>query len=157
MDIERLADDLKDGHARIERSERILKDHLHLRAEAAQGRPVERSQVRYLIVRLTEEDLAARGSKGAQDTTRDGCLPATALPNQPKRFPFAYKEAYIVYGAHVVDHLAQQPFLINGEILLEAAHFQQRTALGLGTFFEIIHTVAHSLFSVEGAAAAEGM
>jgi hypothetical protein len=44
MDCERLCDDLARPHARVERSERVLKHHLHLPARGTQLGSVDRKQ-----------------------------------------------------------------------------------------------------------------
>ena len=65
VNIQRFTDNLKDRHARVERPERILEDHLHLRAEAAHFTPVKRCQVGYSVICLTEKDFAAGWVNGA--------------------------------------------------------------------------------------------
>src|SRR6185436_6915817 len=45
VDVERLSDDLPNRQARVERCQRILKDHLHLSARQAQTARVEPKQI----------------------------------------------------------------------------------------------------------------
>ena len=54
MDVDRLADDVAHGLARIERRVRVLKDHRHLSAQAAEALA---AQVRDVVA--LEKDLAA--------------------------------------------------------------------------------------------------
>src|SRR6185436_17217106 len=69
--LERLGDDLADGHARVERRIRVLEDHLHLAPHAAQLARRERRDVDAL-----EPDAAARRPLEQQHAAAGGDLAA---------------------------------------------------------------------------------
>ena len=95
VDGDGLADDLGDGHARVERSEGILEDDLHLAAGVAQGAGVQCGQLLAVVA-----DTAAGGFDKAQQEAAEGAFAATALANQAEGLARLNAEADIVHGAH---------------------------------------------------------
>ncbi len=122
--LERLADDVARGHARVERGERILEDDLHL----APVRPeLGRAQARDVVA--AELNGARRRLDQTQDEPSDGRLAAAALADEAEGFCRADGEADPVHRAHMPDRPLQQA-LSHGEVLLEAADLEHRRGGG---------------------------
>ena len=83
---QRLADDIEQRHARIERGERVLEDHLHCAQRAAVPRG-SRRHLDHRAVRCTEADLARGRLDGAQDTSRVVVFPQPLSPTSPSVSP----------------------------------------------------------------------
>ena len=90
----RLLDDRFDGLPRIERAERILENHLHAAAKAAQGR-IWKSR----DILAFEANLARCRLGDAQEAARQCGLAAAALTDQPDRFARADGEVDAVDSA----------------------------------------------------------
>ncbi len=105
---QRLADDLGDRHARIERGERVLEDHLHLPPQRSQVLAREARHVDLGAALGAEADLAERRRDGAQDAARGGGLAAAALAHQRQRLAAIDGEAHVVHRAHLADGAAEQ-------------------------------------------------
>ena len=87
MDAHGLADDLPDGHARIERGVGILEDHLHLLAYAGHLGARERGEVR-----AGEQDLAAGRIVEAEHEAAERGLAAAGLADDCERLAAAHVE-----------------------------------------------------------------
>src|SRR5688572_1905549 len=105
----RLADDVGDAHARIERGERILEDHLHLESG---------------FLRPAVADVAAGGLEDPSDHTAERRLAAARLAHQPDHLAVLDDERDIVHCVHhfVCDFGAEGARELSGEVerLLEA-------------------------------------
>ena len=84
---QRLPDEIEQGHARIERGERILEDHLHLSTQRAQLRRAQPAHLDHRASGDPHEDLAPRRLDGPQDAPRRRGLSAAALADQAQRLP----------------------------------------------------------------------
>ena len=82
VDVQRLADDLLDRHARIERAVGVLENHLELAPPRAQHRAAHPRDV--LAV---EQNAARRRLDQPHDGAAQRRLAATAFADQPQRFP----------------------------------------------------------------------
>src|SRR5687768_3448451 len=96
-----LADDAPHRHARIERREGILEDHLHVRPRAAQRRAVGALQVDRPAFGVVEDDLPRRRLVEADDRATRRRLTAARFPHQPERLSFLDEEVDAVYRAHL--------------------------------------------------------
>ena len=117
------------GHPRIERRERILKNHLHLptkRTHAGVVQPVDS-----LALPPNFAPQFDRRSAAAQQIQNGpgGCRFAAArFANQPERFAGANLKAHAVDGADKSALAAKQMAVGEREIDLQIAHFQERRA-----------------------------
>ena len=123
VDQQRLADQIADHHARVERGEGILKHHLQMAAERFQPFAAQRCQIGCLAVER-EVDLARTGVERAHDAARHGGFAAAAFAHQRQGLSAFHREADIVDRLHMADHLAQQAFA-DREIFLESLDLQQ--------------------------------
>jgi hypothetical protein len=114
---ERLAHDVGERHAWVERAVRVLEDHLHLGTQGTEVPTVEPREVDDPAVRRTEQYLAARRLQGPEDTARRGGLPAAALPHQSQNLPFVDREAHAVHGADITHHLLEESLADREELL----------------------------------------
>jgi hypothetical protein len=110
--------EVEERHARIERRERILEDHLHLAAERAQLRGPQPAPSRPPIRRPPASDLPPGRLDGPQHAARGGGLAAAALTNEAERLALVDVEVHAVDRAHVADR-ALEKALLDGEELLE--------------------------------------
>jgi hypothetical protein len=105
----RLADDVRHAHARIQRGERVLEDHLHL-------------EVGFPLPAIA--DAAARRLENAGDHAAERRLAAARFADQPHDFAFLHEERDIVDRVHdLVRHFgAERARELPGEVerLLEA-------------------------------------
>ncbi len=92
--LDRLGDDLPDGHARVERRVGILEDHLHVLPRAAQLRA---GQLR--DVDVPEHHAPARRFHEPQHRAAERRLAASRLSDEPERF------ARLDLERHAVDRL----------------------------------------------------
>ena len=113
VDQQGLADDGARRHARVERAERVLEDHLHL---AAEGAHLRLGELRY--VRAAEADGAGGGFHQAHHGARHGGLAAAGFADEAEGLAFVDAEADAIDGMHLADGAAQQA-LLDGEVLLE--------------------------------------
>ena len=103
VDAHGFADDVADGHARVETSERVLEDDLHALAVLAHLALGELGDVD-----AVEVHLARRGLDEAQDRAADGRLPEPdRLPGRRPR-PLDV-EADVLNGLNVGDHAEKMP------------------------------------------------
>src|SRR4030042_3646633 len=77
MDLHGFPDDFSNRHTGIEGSEGVLKDHLHIPAQASQGVPFLKAQVRTL-----KKNLTAGWPVELKHAPGRGGLAASALPHQ---------------------------------------------------------------------------
>ncbi len=98
MYLERLADDVADGHARVERRKRILKDDLHLSAQMAQLRARAIQDVA-----AVEPHFTARRRQQTQDDAADRRLPRAGLADEAERFARSDCKVDAVDGFDVAD------------------------------------------------------
>ena len=94
VNFEWLADNRPDAHPRIERSERILKHHLHFPAKGAQG-----GAARGKKIASFDEQFAGIGFDQAQQNARQRGLAAAGFADNRERFSGREFEAYIVNGS----------------------------------------------------------
>ena len=128
MDDERLFDDRADGHARIERRIRILKNDLHVAAHASHvvGAEVEK-------VRRIERDRSRCRFDETEDTATDGRLPRSRLADEAEGFAARDGEADAVDRFHLRDGPRQHsPFY--WKVLCEIANDEKLVAGAGGEF-----------------------
>jgi hypothetical protein len=118
---QRLAHEVEQGHARVERGEGILEDHLHLAPERPQLRGPEPPQLDLGAVGSPHEHLARRWLDRAQDAAGGGGLATAALPHQAQRFPLVDVEIDAVHRSHVA-HRALPEALPDRKELLQPGH-----------------------------------
>jgi len=104
VDFQGLADDRPDGHAGVQRAERILKDVLDPAAEGAKFLFGKRKNVPAL-----PEGLARGGGDEFHERPADGRLAAAALAHQPDDPTGVHGEADAVHGPEGIRLPAQQP------------------------------------------------
>ena len=95
MHLQRLGDDLADGHARVQAGVRVLEDHLHPPAHLAQVLAFELDQVNVIEIHVT----GGRPVK-LQDSAPGGRFSAARLAHQPKCFPFINLKRYAIDRVH---------------------------------------------------------
>ena len=124
VDHQCLADDGADGHARIERGERILEDDLHVAAQPLQRAAIERGNVPAL-----EPYLARGGFDQPQDAAPGGRLATPRFAYYSERLSGSEVEAHPVDRMHAL-HFAREDATLHREMLDQIAHAQQRIAHG---------------------------
>jgi hypothetical protein len=117
---ERLVERLRDGHARIERRERILEDHGQRAAHFPQRILVERREVASL-----ESARCPTSARGAQHEASRRRLPAPRFADERKRLAGIDVEAHAIHRVHVATGAAEQP-APDREMLDERIDAQQR-------------------------------
>ena len=123
VDREPLAHDRADGHARIERRERILEDDLHLAAQLPQSR-ARRARATSMPSNSTRPDV---GSMRRRITRPVVDLPHPDSPTRPSVSPGIDVERDAVHGAHRAGRAAEHAAL-DREVLGEVADGEQRLA-----------------------------
>ena len=122
MGDQRLGDDLADGHARIQRSQGILEDHLHIAAQAAQfaGFGLE-------DVGLAHPQSAAVARRNHADhRPRQGGLAAAGFADHAQRFAGEQVEADAVHGLQLARRGPRHAALpANIETDLQVAYREQ--------------------------------
>src|SRR5436305_638921 len=106
MNIQRFADDVLYGHARVERAVGILENHLELASLRAQFRAVH---LRY--VRAFEENAAGGWLNQTHNGAPQGCLAATAFTDEAEGFTRCDAEADVVHCFHELARAAEHPAL----------------------------------------------
>ncbi len=119
VDLERFADDLRHLHARVQRTERILVDHLH----ASPDRPHAGTVVIGNVLTL-EHDLARGDVEHLEHGETGRALSAAGLTHQPERFATAHDEGDSVDGFHAADLLAHHGAGHDREMDLEVADLE---------------------------------
>ena len=93
-------------HLRVERGERVLKDHLHVEPRLAQLRLVQRHDVLAI-----EVDLARQGIDQPQDRTPGGGLAATRFTHKAQGLALVDREGEILHRMHIGDRAPEEPAL----------------------------------------------
>jgi hypothetical protein len=97
MNRERFGDDFADAHSRVQRSERILEDHLHLAALRAQGSSGEMQKVLAF-----EKNGAVIGLDQAEEHAGQGGFAAAAFADDGEGFAGFDEETDVVNGDEAV-------------------------------------------------------
>ena len=116
MNDEGLADDVADGHPRVERRVRILEDDLHLPADLAHLAALEARDVA-----AVEEDLARRGLRQLDQRARQGRLAAARLADEAERLSGLDGQVDAVDGVDLSDGALEDPGA-DREVLDEILH-----------------------------------
>lgn len=118
---QRLGDDFTHAHARIQGSERVLENHLHLPALGTQGCSGKRQQIAAF-----EKNCSVIGFDQAQKKARERGFATAALANDGQGSAGFDEETYVVYGNESF------PFCFLGEesatapvALAKTANFEQ--------------------------------
>ncbi len=117
--FERLADNLADIHARVERSKRILENDLHLAAHQAQLLALQLHQISSV-----EHDFARGRPIELENGLAGGRFAAAAFAHQPQGLAALDGEANVVDSLHMPHH-ALEDAAPNREILFQVAHHHQ--------------------------------
>ena len=119
---QRLAHDLADRHARIERGVGVLEDRLHVAAEAEQ---FGLRGVRH--VRAFEEHAARGRLFQPHDGAAERRLPAAGFAHKAERLAFLHVEADAVDRAHVAD-LGREHAAAHGIVFLQSLDDEKRSS-----------------------------
>ena len=92
MDFERLGQNRVDGHARVERTERILENHLQVLAQRAEFGLTQRQNIATIV-----KDAAGRRRSEFQDGATDRRFATAAFADQTNGFARFNIEAHIVH------------------------------------------------------------
>ena len=125
VDQERLTHVVEERHPRIERTEGVLEDHLHVGPERAERLPRQGRQVDDAAASRGKEDLPAGRRHSAEDAAGGRRLAAAALADEPKGLPLADHEAHVVDRPDVADYPAPEP-APDREELRQPAHLEER-------------------------------
>jgi len=138
MDGQGLANDAPDRHTRVQARVRVLEDHLHLPAEAAEFAALQLREVLALEVHLT----AGRPGE-LQDRLARGALATTGLTHEAERLATLYRERDVVHRLHVGDLPLEDQARRDGEVDLQVLNFDERLAdlslLLLGCGASLLH------------------
>ena len=119
VDDQRLAHDLQQRPARIQRSVGILKDHLHVAAQTLEARSSAAcATLMTPMLAIFEPDVAAGRVVGAQDATARGRLAAAAFADQAQRLALADEEVDPIHSLDVADEPSPDALLRIGNYLL---------------------------------------
>src|SRR4029079_3053935 len=91
------------GHPRVQRGERVLEDHLDVRAQRAERAAPQEVHPDGLTTADAEQDLAARRRERAEDEARRRRLPAARFADEPERLALGDVEAHPLHGDHGSD------------------------------------------------------
>ncbi len=121
--MERLGNDLADGQPRVQRTERVLKDHLHLPAERASGGFAKAGH------RLSApNDAPGRDRRQPHDGSSRRRFSAARFADNCQSFPFVDVKANAVDGAnHAPLPLPNRP-VSHRKMNLQLIHLEQRQA-----------------------------
>ena len=106
-------DDLGHGHARVERGEGVLEDHLDLGAHRAHLPRGQCEQIDDGAVRPMEQDLAFKADPGdgvaqeCDDRLGERALATAGLPDEAEGFALVEGERDVVDGAYLADASAE--------------------------------------------------
>jgi hypothetical protein len=125
IDQQRLADIVEQGHARIERAERVLEDHLDLGPERQQLALRQGREIDHLSGLGAVEDLAAGRIDRPQDAARGGGLAAAALAHQAQCLALFQGEIDAVDRTDMANHALEET-VRDREELLQATDLEQR-------------------------------
>ena len=124
VDPERVADDLADPLARVERGVRVLEDHLHLAPERAQLPPRERRDVGA----VEESRVPLVGSCSRTSSRPSVDLPQPDSPTMPSVSPRSHLERDAVDGVHELAGRRGERARTNREVLDEVGGLEQHLA-----------------------------
>ena len=124
VDEQRFADYVEEGHARVERREWVLEDHLHVAAQRLQLVAREIGDLEHGAVACAEVDLAVGGFKGAHDAAGGGRFAAAALTDEAEGLAAVDAKVDAVDGADLADDALQEA-LPNREVFAQSFDFQQ--------------------------------
>ena len=114
-----VSDDRPDPAARVQRSDRVLEDHLDLRAQRPHAPLGELGDVP-----AVEDDPAGGDIMQPGDAPGQGRLAASGLADDAERLPARHRQAHAVNGVHVFL-LAEHPGALDREVLDQVLHPQQ--------------------------------
>ncbi len=117
MHLERLADDVPDGHARVERRVRILEDHLHPAAHATHLFAGERRELGAIELHRSRSGLVE-----LEDRASGRRFAAAGLSDEAERLAPLDEEIDPVDGAHRTDLTLEDDPLRQREVHLERLH-----------------------------------
>src|SRR6476469_5561351 len=106
MNYQRLSHDLFHAHARVQRSEGVLEDDLHIAAEAPKLTAIG---LEYVVA--VERNAAGGGLNQPQDHASQCGFAAARLADQPQRFTLSNVERDAVHGADFTFGLAEHAFI----------------------------------------------
>ena len=129
VDQQRLADDLRDRHARIERREWILEDHLHLAPQRSQSLAGKSRHIDLGAAFGTKPDFARRRRDGTQDAARGGGLAAAAFAHQGQCLAARDGEADIVDRAHLPGQPSKESAM-DRVVFAQRANVENRCQVG---------------------------
>ena len=95
MDVQRLADDLPDGHARIERTDGVLENHLGAEFHLPRLSPRQR-----LDVAPIAQNRAFGGWQNARHHAPKRGFATAGFTNQADHFTFAHRQVHAVHRMH---------------------------------------------------------
>jgi ABC-type oligopeptide transport system ATPase subunit len=124
VDAQRIADDRAHPLARVERSVRVLEDHLHLPAQRLQLAAGELGDVAAL-----EVDRARGELEQADDAAAERRLAATRFAHEPECLAGSHLEADAVHGVHPGDLALDDDALLDREVLADVVDLQERPAV----------------------------
>ena len=124
VDRQRLADDPPDRHARIERREWILEDHLHVGADLGELLRIQLLHLDLAELRIVERYLAGGRIIQANNRAAGGALAAAALADQAECFALLDEQIDTVDGLDLPDNPPEKATM-NREVLFEAFHIQE--------------------------------
>jgi hypothetical protein len=123
---ERFRKNFPDGHSRIQRCKRILKDHLDVRAQGPHMGRLNVSQINSgLSIWRLKPDVPTSWSVSAHNHATYSGFAATGLSHQPQSFTAVHAKGDAVHGLHMTHHLLENPF-VDGEVLFEVLHFEKK-------------------------------
>jgi hypothetical protein len=123
---QRFPDDVADGHARVQRAERVLEDHLHFGAQGLELAFGDGRQV-YGASAVVEQHAAGGWSQCSQDASGGGGLARSGFTDDPKRFAGQDVEADTIDGLENVDAFAAEDAAADAdEVLGQIPDLQQR-------------------------------
>src|SRR5438093_11600737 len=120
MDLERLADDVADGHAWVQRRVWVLEDHLHPSPHAAHLFAAERRELDPV-----EDDVARGRLIELEDRAAGRGLPAPGFADEAERLALLDEEVDAVDGADGAHLALEDDPLRQREVHLESLHVEQ--------------------------------
>ena len=120
---QRLADDLQERHAWVQRPVGVLEHLLHIEPYVAQGRGVGVDDVDRAPARVVEDHLARGRFDSPEYAVPGRGLSATALADQAQRLALEHFEAHAVYRLHLSNGASEQP-ACDGVILLQVPNLE---------------------------------
>src|SRR5690606_3558255 len=87
MNLERLPNDVEDGHARRKGADGVLEHHLNARAERLESRPFEFQKINRLAAGTCINESAGIGRESAHEYLAERRLSAAGFPHEPQAFP----------------------------------------------------------------------